>query len=148
VGRGTDRPFEYVGAPWVDGQALADALNARELPGLWFMAARFVPSRTDVSGRANPAYPHAGQVCQGVRIVITHRRGLRPVESGLHLLSALLALHPERYRLGGLRGLVGAAWVLDGLKAGRSPAELAARWWDDPRFQAFRAARERALLYR
>lgn len=147
VGRGTDRPFEYVGAPWVDGERLAAAMNARALPGLWWSATTFVPSRRDVTGRENVAYPFAEQVCQGVRVVVTDRRALRPVEAGVHLLDALLRLHPERYRVDRLRGLIGAGWVLEALGRGDDPAAIVARWRADPALAAFARARARALLY-
>ncbi|MCO5166373.1 MAG: DUF1343 domain-containing protein [Planctomycetes bacterium] len=147
VGRGTDRPFEYVGAPWVDGEGLAAALEARALPGLWFSATTFVPSRRDVTGRENVAYPFAEQVCRGVRVVVTDRRALRPVEAGLHLLDALLRLHPDRYRVDRLRGLIGARWVLEALERGDDPAAIVARWRADPALAAFARARARALLY-
>jgi uncharacterized protein YbbC (DUF1343 family) len=148
VGRGTDRPFEYVGAPWVDGPRLAAALNGRDLPGLWFDATTFVPSATDVTGRANVRYPFTGERCQGVRVVVTDRRAVRPVEAGLHLVDALLHLHPGRYRVDGLRGLVGSQAVLDALRRGEAPAAIVARWRADPRLRAFAAARDAALLYR
>ncbi len=148
VGRGTDRPFEYVGAPWIDGPRLAADLNARGLPGLWFTAVTFVPSSTDVSGRRNVAYPFADQRCQGVRVSVSDRRAVRPVEAGVHLLDALLRLHPERYRVEQLRGLIGAGWVLEALTRGDDPASIAARWRASPELDAFRRARERVLLYR
>jgi uncharacterized protein YbbC (DUF1343 family) len=148
VGRGTDRPFEYVGAPWVDGERLAADLNARDLPGVWFSPVTFVPSKVDVSGRKNVAYPFAEQVCRGVRVVVTERAALRPVEAGVHLLDALLRLFPERYTVEKLRGLIGAGWVLDALRAGEAPAAIAARWRAAPAFQAFGRERARALLYR
>lgn len=148
VGRGTDRPFEYVGAPWIDGERLAADLNARGLPGLWFTPVTFVPSSTDVSGRRNVAYPFADQLCRGVRITVSDRRAVRPVEAGLHLLDALLRLHPERYRTDRLRGLVGAGWVLEALARGDVPAAIVARWRASPDFRDFLRARERVLLYR
>lgn len=147
VGRGTDRPFEYVGAPWVDGERLAADLNARGLPGLWFTAVTFVPSSTDVSGRRNAAYPFADQVCHGVRVTVSDRRAVRPVEAGVHLLDALLTLHPERYRVDRLRGLVGASWVLEALARGEDPAAIVARWRASSELEAFRRARARVLLY-
>ena len=147
VGRGTDRPFEYLGAPWLDGEALTAELRRRALPGLWFMQATFVPAAVDVSGRKNPAYPFVGEVCRGVRIVVTDRHALRPVEAGLHLLAALRTVHPERTDLSRLRGLVGAAWVLEALEAGEDPSAVARECRSRPAFKAFARARTRALLY-
>jgi uncharacterized protein YbbC (DUF1343 family) len=147
VGRGTDRPFEYLGAPWVDGAALTAELRRRALPGLWFMETTFVPAAVDVSGRKNAAYPFVGQVCRGVRVVVTDRNALRPVEAGLHMLAALKAVHPGRTDLSRLRGLVGAAWVLDALEAGEDPSAVARRCRASAAFKAFAAKRARALRY-
>ena len=149
VGRGTDRPFEYLGAPWVDGDALCEALRSRFLPGsgLWVMRTTFVPSGTDITGRQNYPYQFIGEVCQGVRFVVTDRRAFRPVESGLYMLDALLKTHPERYHVDGLRGLVGAKWVIDALKAHEPVAEIVKRWRDDPKFKAFAEARRQVLIY-
>lgn len=147
VGRGTDRPFEYVGAPWVDGPALAAALRARRIPGLWVAPATFVPSSVDVSGRANPAYPHVGKPCRGVRLTVTDRAAFNPVLAGLHLVQAIHALHPDRVRLERLRGLVGSREVLEGLAAGEAPQALAAAWREAPGYRAFLLEREASLLY-
>lgn len=147
VGRGTDRPFEYLGAPWVDGDAFAAELRSRNLPGIWVMRTTFVPSGTDITGRKNYPYQFIGEVCQGVRFVVTDRRAVRPVEAGMHMLDALLKVHPERYKVDKLRGLVGAQWVLDALKA-REPVEaIVARWREDPAFKGFAEARAKVLLY-
>lgn len=147
VGRGTDRPFEYVGAPWVDGPALAAELRSRELPGVWPTATTFVPSATDITGRPNVKYPHSGEVCHGLRLVITDRDAFRPVESGVHLLDAMKRLHPERFSLERLRALVGAGWAVEAIEAGEAPAAIAQRWREEERFEKFLRARERVLLY-
>jgi uncharacterized protein YbbC (DUF1343 family) len=147
VGRGTDRPFEYVGAPWIDGEKLASELRRRHLPGLWFNPMVFIPSATDITGRENYPYPHTGQPCHGVRVVVTDRRAVRPVEAGIHLLDALLKVHPERYSTERLRGHVGAGWVVEALKRGEEPEQIIARWRQSEEFRAFAHARQRVLLY-
>ena len=68
VGRGTDQPFEQIGAPWIDGRGLAEALNARGLPGIRFYPVQFTPASS----------VHAGQACQGVFMVVTNREALQP----------------------------------------------------------------------
>src|SRR5438093_8140115 len=78
VGRGTDTPFEQIGAPWIDGVQLAAALNDRTIPGVRFYAVRFTPASSK----------YAGQECQGVFIVVTDREALRPVRVGLEVASA------------------------------------------------------------
>ncbi len=147
VGRGTDRPFEYIGAPWINGEKLAKELCRRHLPGLWFSPMVFVPSSTDITGRKNYPYPHTGKACHGVRIVVTNRMAVKPVEAGIHLLHALLKVHPDRYTVDGLRGLVGAGWVLEALKKGDTPEQIITRWRQSEEFQAFAQARATVLLY-
>ncbi len=147
VGRGTDRPFEYLGAPWVDGRALADNLNARELPGLWFMYSTFIPSATDISGRRNPGYPHVGEVCHGFRVVITDRHSVSPVAAGIHMLDALLEVHPDEFSTERIRGSIGAGWVLDALNDREAPEKIIARWRASDGFRDFADRRRRVLMY-
>lgn len=146
VGRGTDRPFEYLGAPWMDSR-LAEEFNKRNLPGLWFMDTTFIPSRTDITGRENYPYPHHGQVCNGVRIVVVNRHTVSPVVAGIHMLDLLVRLYPEHYTTERLRGLVGAQWVLDAINEGRSPDDIVRQWRSDPEFAAFAARRASVLMY-
>jgi uncharacterized protein YbbC (DUF1343 family) len=146
VGRGTDRPFEYLGAPWVNGEALARELNGRDLPGVWFLPAVFVPSPLAPTGETLN-YPHTGQTCRGVRVVVTNRWTIQPVQAGIHLMHALLQLHPDHYKIDNARRLVGASWVIDALKKGENPESIIARWRDSEAFQRYAAAREKVLRY-
>lgn len=86
-GRGTTRPFELIGAPWLDGEALARALNEAHLPGAAFRPTRFRPE----FGK------YARTVCSGVQWHVTDRRAMRPLETGVRLLAAVLRLQPERF---------------------------------------------------
>jgi uncharacterized protein YbbC (DUF1343 family) len=86
-GRGTTRPFEYVGAPWLDPVRLAAELEGRGLPGCAFRPTFFTPTFSK----------HAGQVCGGVQIHITNRDALRPVELGIHLLETIRRLDAEAF---------------------------------------------------
>jgi len=88
VGRGTDMPFEVIGAPWIEPQALAAAMNGLQLPGVRFQPVTFTP--------ADDRY--AGQACGGVRMHVTDRDAIRPVNVGLALGTALRALHREQFR--------------------------------------------------
>lgn len=88
VGRGTDTPFELVGAPWIDPHGLADTLNVQRLPGVRFEAVMFTP--TDDS--------YARLTCWGVRLVVTDREAIRPVTLALALASALRAQHRDQFR--------------------------------------------------
>ena len=78
VGRGTDMPFEQLGAPWIDGGDLAAALSARDLDGVRFYPVEFSPESS----------AYAGEMCEGVRITVTNRDALRPVRLGLEIASA------------------------------------------------------------
>ena len=86
-GRGTTRPFELVGAPWIDPFRLAEALTACNLPGAAFRPAYFAPTFSK----------HAGETCAGVQIHIVDRLTLRPFELGLHLLHTLRKLYPDSF---------------------------------------------------
>jgi len=86
-GRGTTRPFQLVGAPWLDGEALGARLNGIDLPGVRFRTARFRPE----FGK------HAGSVCAGVEWHVTDRARLRPLETGVRLLAEARALHPDKF---------------------------------------------------
>jgi len=86
-GRGTALPFEVIGAPWLDGHALAAALNRLDLPGVRFRPAEFAPS----------AGKYAGELCRGVQVHVTDRRAFRPVAAGLHLIAACRHQAPDRF---------------------------------------------------
>lgn len=144
-GRGTALPFQQVGAPWVDGYALADALNALNLPGVRFRPVRFQPT----------AGKWAGQECEGVHLHVTDRQALRPVTVGLQLIAAVRALHPDRFawRPPEAEGgrwhfdlLVGSDKVRRQLEAGVSVETIAAGW--EAECADFGAQRERVFLYR
>ena len=118
VGRGTDTPFEQVGAPWIDGQKLADALNARKIPGARFYPVNFTPTSSKF----------ANQECHGVFIVVTDREALRPVRVGVEIAAALLKLFPGQLQIDAAARLFGSAVRLGRLKVGDDPAAIAASW--------------------
>jgi uncharacterized protein YbbC (DUF1343 family) len=89
VGRGTAKPFEWLGAPWIDGAALAGALNALDLPGVRWRPAAFVPF----------AQPYAGQLCEGVQPHVTDARAVEPLHVGVALLLALRQMYPEHFSI-------------------------------------------------
>ncbi|HSB55807.1 MAG TPA: DUF1343 domain-containing protein, partial [Gemmatimonadales bacterium] len=96
VGRGTDTPFELVGAPWItDPSALADSLNGLGLPGVRFEPARFTPT----------ASPYAGEPVGGVRVIVTDREAARPVRLGL-ALGRILRQRYHQYRPGAIQDLL------------------------------------------
>ncbi len=135
VGRGTDTPFELLGAPWIDGKALTSDLTARAIPGIRFEAATFVPS--------DSAY--AGESCQGVRLKITDRNRLDTPLLGIELISALYRLYGDRFAIDRTLGLLGSRQSLDAIKANTDPREIAQSW--RPALDGFRLRRETYLLY-
>ena len=135
VGRGTDTPFEHIGAPWIDGVRLADALNARQIPGVRFYPVRFTPSSSKFSG----------QECQGVFIVVTDRNAVRPVRVGVEIASALVKLFPGQLDVDAAKRLFGSAAGLERIKAGDDPAAIAASW--SAAEARWRLLRARYLLY-
>ncbi|MGH9311662.1 MAG: exo-beta-N-acetylmuramidase NamZ family protein, partial [Vicinamibacterales bacterium] len=136
VGRGTDTPFEQIGAPWIDGVRLAAELNARRLPGVRFYPVTFTP----VSSK------YQGEACQGVFMVVVDRLALRPVRVGLEVASALVRLHGDKYDIAAAERLFGSKEGLARTKAGDDPARIAASWAaDEARWRLLRA---RYLLYR
>ena len=135
VGRGTDAPFQQIGAPWIDGVRVAAALNARGLPGVRFYPVSFTPS----SGQ------YAGEACQGVHLIVTDRRSLRPVRVGLEIASVLHRLYGELYRLDAAATLFGSRDGLARVRAGEDPGDVAAGWAADE--ARWRRRRAPYLLY-
>jgi uncharacterized protein YbbC (DUF1343 family)/CubicO group peptidase (beta-lactamase class C family) len=118
VGRGTDTPFEHIGAPWINGPALSDALNARRIPGVRFYPVSFTPTSSKF----------ANELCHGVFIVITDRREVRSPRLGAELASALLKMSPKDFTMDVNLKLIGSAADIARLKAGDDPATIAASW--------------------
>ncbi|HTD44035.1 MAG TPA: exo-beta-N-acetylmuramidase NamZ domain-containing protein, partial [Bryobacteraceae bacterium] len=135
VGRGTDAPFEQVGADWIHGAPLAQFLNERFLPGVRAYPTRFQPS----SG------PFAGKMIEGVRFVILNREQLNSVQVGLHVAYALEKLYPGKINFEACRFLVGNREVIDALKAGVEPGAIEQRIHQQ--VQRFEERRGPYLLY-
>lgn len=135
VGRGTDTPFERLGAPWIDGPALAERLNARGLRGVRAYPLTFTP----VAG------PYAGQACSGIHLLVTDRGALRPVRLGVEIAAALHHLHGARFEIGRTLRLLGSRETLERIVDGEDPAAIAASWAAGE--QAWRARRAPFLLY-
>ncbi|WP_446742043.1 exo-beta-N-acetylmuramidase NamZ domain-containing protein [Silvibacterium acidisoli] len=136
VGRGTDTPFEFVGAPWIDARALAYALNARFLPGIRFVPVSFTPQSP---------YPYANQLCHGVNLVVTDRNVLDAPELGLEIAWQLHKLYPNDYHLDKIDTLLANQSVLHDLEEGRDPQRTDEDW--QPSLQEFLTKRKPYLLY-
>ncbi|PYV73185.1 MAG: hypothetical protein DMG96_23830 [Acidobacteria bacterium] len=136
VGRGTDTPFELLGAPWINGHELAQFLNARQISGVRFVPVSFTPSASNF----------AGQLCHGVNIVLTAREVLDAPELGIELASALAKLYPQQFHLEKIMDILANQSVYDALTHGEDPHRIALNWQDDLR--KFQQLRERYLIYK
>ena len=135
VGRGTDTPFEIVGAPYVNDGKLAEEMNRANLAGVRFIPVRFQPT----------ASVFKGQMCEGVSIVLTDRQRLAAVEVGVALALAFQRLYPGQFALDKVNTLLQHRPTLDAIKAGKSLAEIRRLWLAD--LDKFKQRREGFLLY-
>ncbi len=130
VGRGTDTPFEHVGAPWIDGTQLAAELNGRHVAGVRFYPESFTPNASTFKGEA----------CHGVFMVVTDRLALRPTRVGLEIAAALQRLYPNQFQLQAAARLLGSRDALERIRAREDPASIAASWSrDEARWRLMRA---------
>ncbi len=136
VGRGTDTPFEVIGAPWLDGQLLAKELNSRKLAGARFVPVRYTPK----------ASVFKDQECGGVNLIITNRAQFRPVRVGLEIAVTLRRLYPETWKVDDYLRLLVNADTLARLKRGDASEDIMRSWAAG--LEEFRAARARVLLYK
>ena len=136
VGRGTDTPFEQLGAPWIDGPALAAALNASALPGVRFYPVTFTPAA---------GAKLAGQTCHGVSMIVTDRAALHPVRVGVEIASALSRMYGQQFRLEDAATLLGSRATIQKIRAGEDPLAITQSWTADE--AKWRAIRAKYLLY-
>lgn len=135
VGRGTDSPFQIVGAPYINDRVLAAELRKENLPGVRVLPLRFRPTYSTFKD----------QDCGGVAFTIVDRDLFSPVDLGLALARIVQRLHPSDYALSKLRPLLTDEPTLEGIKAGRSVSELRAAWAE--RLMRFKERRSRFLIY-
>jgi uncharacterized protein YbbC (DUF1343 family) len=145
-GRGTREPFKLLGAPWVDGEAMAAELNSRNLAGVEFRAEGFTP--VGIEGMAsNPKL--RDQPLGGIRVEITDLSEFRALETGVHVLHAFYHAAPDRdaflSRPGWLDRLTGNDRTRKMLVGGSTAEEIIEAW--QPDVASFTNARERYLLY-
>ncbi len=135
VGRGTDTPFELFGAPWIDSQKLAAALNQQGLAGVRFVPIRFTPASSK----------YAGELCQGVNVIVVDRQVFRPVDVGLHIACTLRKLYADDWNMKRFNRLLINRSVLEAIQSGQDAGSL------KPLFQQeldrFLARRRKFLLY-
>jgi len=136
VGRGTDTPFELLGAPWMKSKELAAYLNARGIAGVRFVPVTFTPTASNYSG----------QICSGVNIVVTDRNGFDAPELGMELAAALRKVYPADYKIERLPELLMNQSAYDALVAGQDPRRIAQDWQEG--LQKFQKMREKYLIYK
>jgi uncharacterized protein YbbC (DUF1343 family) len=136
VGRGTETPFEVMGAPWVKGRELAAYLNARNIPSVRFVPVTFTPASSNYSG----------QRCEGVNMIVLDRNAFNAPELGIELASALQKLYPNDYKVATMLDILGNRAVFDAIVAGEDPQRIAQDWQET--LDAFIAKREKYLIYK
>jgi uncharacterized protein YbbC (DUF1343 family) len=135
VGRGTEIPFEVYGAPYLDGPLLAEELNGIGIEGITFRDTAFVPA----------SHKFKGELCNGVRAVVTDRETFRSLAAGMHLLSVLKRLYPDTYDLSNIDLWIGRRDVKERIADGESVEEIMEDWRES--LEEFLAVREKYLLY-
>ena len=136
VGRGTDTPFEIIGAPWIDPSKLADVLAAKQVPGLVVVPIRFTPD----------ASRYQGESCGGVNFIIVNRAEFEPLRLGFALAASLRSLYPERWEATRAMRLLGNQRCLDAILDGRSLEEMLQI--SKQGIDAFNVRRGEFLIYR
>jgi uncharacterized protein YbbC (DUF1343 family) len=135
VGRGTDKPFELLGSPWIKAQEFAEYLNNQEINGVAFLPADFIPRSSRFKN----------EVCHGVQIVLTDRQSLDSAALGVEVISALYQLYPQDFQIDKTLPLVGAQWVLQAIKDGKAPNFIVRNWQES--LDQFQKVRSKYLLY-
>ena len=135
VGRGTSTPFELLGAPWINGEALASYLNHRGIQGVRFIPVEFTPT----SG------PFKNQLCHGLQIALLDRKVLDSPALGIEIESALYCLYPKDFDVDKTLGLIGSREVLQAIKDGQDPAAIIQNWQEP--LEQFHKLRSKYLLY-
>ncbi len=135
VGRGTDRPFEIIGAPWIEPTRLAALLSAERLPGVKFVPQFFNPN----------ASTNQGLKCGGVQFVLTDPERVNSVLVGLSVVAALYKLHPDKFEIDKVLRLMGNESALQALKNGQAPAAILKAGAAE--MTEFMSSRSKALIY-
>ncbi len=142
-GRGTTKPFELIGAPFINGTDLAAELSKKNLPGMKFRAASFTPSFSK----------HSGKLSHGIQIHVTNKKAYRPVETGLHIVKTIHDMYPEDFAfraenssgISFFDNLIGNGWVREAIESGSSVKEIQKQWKHE--LKDFEKLRKGYLLY-
>jgi len=143
-GRGTMRPFEQIGAPWINSHELAETMNALYLPGIYFKPITFTPVSLP---QAAPWNKYRDQDVNGLSLIITDKERLRPLQVMVHLLVTLKKHYPAELELRkNFERLIGISSFRQSIENLRSPEKILAEW--EPGIQAFKKACQKYLLYK
>ena len=145
-GRGTTKPFEFVGAPYIDAEDFAEALAAFNFPGVYFRACGFMPT----------FQKHAQQACGGVQIHVTDREAFEPVSAGIAIVKTAFDMYGEQFRWkdppyeyeydrNPFDLIAGTSLVREAIERGDSLESISASW--QPRLDEFKSTRRAFLLY-
>ncbi|WP_087972526.1 exo-beta-N-acetylmuramidase NamZ family protein [Oceanobacillus rekensis] len=142
-GRGTTKPFELIGAPFVNSTEFAAVLNELDLPGVTFRAASFTPSISK----------HAGKLSHGVQIHVTNKKSYIPVETGLHIVKTLHDMYPDDFEfraensagISFFDNLIGNGWIREAIENGDSVKDMEKEWKDE--LKEFEKVRKDYLIY-
>ncbi|WP_284139213.1 DUF1343 domain-containing protein [Virgibacillus sp. LDC-1] len=143
-GRGTTKPFELIGAPFINSTAFAEAMNNIHIPGVRFRAASFTPTFSK----------HSGTLSHGIQIHVTNKKVYDPVTTGLHIVKTLHDMYPDDFQfraensagISFFDNLIGNGWVREEIERGTSVAAIEKRWKNE--LKAFKHLRKDYLLYR
>ena len=135
VGRGTETPFELLGAPWMKAKELAEYLNGRKIQGVRFIPVNFIPKSNRFEN----------QLCHGIQIVLTDRQALDSPALGVEIASTLYRLYPNDFHLDKTLRLIGSREVLDAIKDGQDPNSIVQNW--QAPLEQFLKIRSKYLLY-
>ena len=136
VGRGTDTPFEVVGAPWIKSSELASYLNTRHIGGVRFVPYSFTPKSAN----------YANQLCGGVNMVVTNRLTLDSPELGIELAAALHKFYPNDFHMDRMMTIVANQETMDDLNKGVDPRFISSKW--NEAIEAFKPIRQKYLIYK
>ena len=136
VGRGTETPFELLGAPWIKGTELATYLNARNISGVRFVPVVFTPSSSNF----------ANQKCEGVNLIVIDRNSFDAPELGVELASALKKLYPQQFHIDRMIEILANQSVFDAINRGDDPRRIAEDWRES--LEKFQEVRQKYLIYK
>ncbi|MBB6451285.1 uncharacterized protein YbbC (DUF1343 family) [Geomicrobium halophilum] len=135
-GRGTTKPFELIGAPFIDGTELAEDLNALDLPGVQFRAAYFTPMFSK----------HEGELSGGIEIHVQDLEEYEPIETGLHIVKMIHDTYPDEFEFTDFfDSLIGNSWIREELENGTAIEEITGMWEEE--LEEFKQTRIDYLLY-